>query len=210
MNTIPIKKQTIEIKDYIGVFDNFLDDSTCDEMVKWFKDKESFEQVYTRIKTEGMTQEMKNDVATDINENNFYTLFDKPGKFSIAMNNVFNLYNERTNIMKYMHLDELHWDPFKIQKTSPAQGYHVWHTEQTPSDYQSAFRVLVFTTYLNDIEEGGETEFLLQSQRVSPVKGRICIFPSFFPYVHRGNAPLKEDKYIATGWLSGSPLTLQK
>ena len=61
--------------------------------------------------------------------------------------------------------------------------------------------MLAWTIYLNDVPEGGETEFLYQSQRVSPEKGKTCIFPAGFMHTHRGNPPLKKDKYIATGWM---------
>ena len=54
--------------------------------------------------------------------------------------------------------------------------------------------------YLNDVKKGGETEFLNQNERIEPKAGRICIFPADFPYVHRGNPPLQEDKYILTSW----------
>ena len=64
----------------------------------------------------------------------------------------------------------------------------------------TANRILVWTIYLNDVEECGETEFLYQSKRVKAKKGDICIFPAQFNYTHRGNPPLSGDKYIITGW----------
>jgi hypothetical protein len=51
------------------------------------------------------------------------------------------------------------------------------------------------------VEEGGETEFLHQSIRAKPVKGRCVIWPAAFPYVHRGNPPLQGEKYIMTSWM---------
>ncbi len=38
--------------------------------------------------------------------------------------------------------------------------------------------------------------------RVKPKKGRIVMWPAAFPYVHRGNPPLKEEKYILTSWMT--------
>ena len=54
---------------------------------------------------------------------------------------------------------------------------------------------------MNDVEEGGETEFLYQSFRVKPKAGTLILFPSFFTHTHRGNPPLKGVKYLATGWI---------
>tara|TARA_R110002167_G_scaffold28699_2_gene96197 strand:+ start:31 stop:609 length:579 start_codon:yes stop_codon:yes gene_type:complete len=86
----------------------------------------------------------------------------------------------------------------KLQKTTKSGGFHVWHQEQ--SDEESANRVLVWSIYLNDVEEGGETEFLYQSKRIKAQKGKILIFPAAYTHVHRGNPPLSGDKYILTGW----------
>ena len=92
----------------------------------------------------------------------------------------------------------LHVFETKIQKTSPGQGYHSWHYESASRDV--ADRLLVYTAYLNDVEEGGETEFLYQHTRVKPKRGTITIFPGSFTHTHRGNPPLSGDKYIITGW----------
>ena len=86
----------------------------------------------------------------------------------------------------------------KLQKTKPSGGYHLWHHEQATAD--SSERVLVWSIYLNDVEEGGETEFLYQSKRIKARKGKILIFPASFTHTHRGNPPLLDDKYILTGW----------
>ena len=55
--------------------------------------------------------------------------------------------------------------------------------------------------YLNDVTEGGETEFLYQKCRFKPEKNTILIWPAQFTHVHRGNPPLSNDKYIITGWV---------
>jgi hypothetical protein len=55
--------------------------------------------------------------------------------------------------------------------------------------------------YLNDVEDGGETEFIYQSTRVKPKKGTVVIAPSSFTHTHRGNPPLNGEKYIFTSWI---------
>jgi len=55
--------------------------------------------------------------------------------------------------------------------------------------------------YLNDVEEGGETEFLYVKRRVSAKKGRFVLWPAGFTHTHRGNPPLSGEKYIMTGWV---------
>jgi hypothetical protein len=86
----------------------------------------------------------------------------------------------------------------KLQMTKKSGGYHTWHQEQ--SNEETAHRILAWTVYLNNVEEGGETEFLYQSKRIKAKKGKILIFPAAFTHLHRGNPPLSGDKYILTGW----------
>ena len=62
-------------------------------------------------------------------------------------------------------------------------------------------RLLAYTIYLNDVEEGGETEFLYYPKRIKAKKGTLCLFPCGFTHTHRGNPPISNIKYIATGWI---------
>ena len=55
--------------------------------------------------------------------------------------------------------------------------------------------------YLNDIEEGGETEFLYQQLKIKPKRNTGVIWSGGFTHLHRGNPPSK-TKYILTGWFA--------
>jgi hypothetical protein len=57
-------------------------------------------------------------------------------------------------------------------------------------------------TYLNDVNDGGETHFYHQELKVQPRKGLTLIWPADWTYTHRGIASPTEDKYIVTGWYS--------
>lgn len=92
----------------------------------------------------------------------------------------------------------------KVQRTLPTEGYHAWHWEHSYDESQVITRVLAYTIYLNDIEDGGETEFLHQSLRIKPTVGTLCLWPSYFTHLHRGNPPLSKPKYILTGWIETS------
>jgi len=58
----------------------------------------------------------------------------------------------------------------------------------------------VVQMYLNEIEEGGETEFLYLNKRVKSKAGRVIIFPAGFTHTHRGNPPINQTKYILSSW----------
>ena len=88
----------------------------------------------------------------------------------------------------------------KMQKTEPQQGYHVWHMEHS-CNMDSYRTICAWALFLNDVEEGGELEFLYQSKRIEPRKGDFVLWPAGYTHHHRGNPPLKGTKYIYTGWL---------
>ncbi len=91
-----------------------------------------------------------------------------------------------------------------IQKYVADQGgYPYWHCEQYPKQDQgeALHRALLWTAYLNDGFEAGETEFLYQQVKVRPTTGSMLIAPAAFTHTHRGNRPVGGDKYIATSWI---------
>ncbi|MDN3653457.1 2OG-Fe(II) oxygenase [Thalassotalea ponticola] len=98
--------------------------------------------------------------------------------------------------------------PINAQKYQQGVGnYNYWHSEIYPQPNGNAplHRVLLFLIYLNDIEEGGETEFFYQQKAIKPKAGSIVIAPCGFTHTHRGNVPLSNDKYVLTSWLMFNP-----
>jgi hypothetical protein len=64
-----------------------------------------------------------------------------------------------------------------------------------------ASRYLVFLWYLNDVAEGGETEFPCLGVRVAPQAGRLLMFPPYWMYQHSGLPPRSGDKYILSTYM---------
>jgi prolyl 4-hydroxylase len=95
-------------------------------------------------------------------------------------------------------------DDFNVQKYEPGGAYFNWHSERTGAGIVSN-RHLAFMTYLNDIDDQGETEFWHQKIKVTPKKGLTLIWPADWTHYHRGVASPTEVKYIVTGWFSFVP-----
>lgn len=184
-----ISKFKYEFKDFIGIYENAFTDKECKDVINHFEDYHKCGYTYGRS---FLTQ--NDDLSLDLDIglhfiNSFHERF---------YNYIYPIYN-----IQYPTLQNLrkHGPKYiKIQKTLPTQGYHIWHCEHDASDYGKD-RVLSWILYLNDVEEGGETEFLYQSLRFKPKTGTFVIFPAHFTHTHRGNPPLSGVKYIATGWI---------
>ncbi len=97
-------------------------------------------------------------------------------------------------------------DNINLQRyTKGVGGYHHWHSEHFPhpSDptQKSLHRVLLWLIYLNDVEEGGETEFFYQQAKVKPTAGSLVLAPCTFTHTHRGSIPISNDKYVLASWV---------
>ena len=91
-------------------------------------------------------------------------------------------------------------DGFNIQHYKPGEGYLNWHSER--SVHLTHQRALTFMTYLNDVKDGGGTEFKYQGLRHNAKKGKTLIWPSDFTHTHRGQKSETQEKYITTGWFN--------
>jgi len=88
---------------------------------------------------------------------------------------------------------------YNLQRYREGEFYH-WHVD---ADNETlAPRQLVALWYLNDVEEGGETDFLFQDASVTPEKGKLMLFPPFWTHEHRAGVVKKGVKYIATTWIN--------
>ena len=87
--------------------------------------------------------------------------------------------------------------------TAGEGGYPYWHCELYPRDAhaETLHRHLLWTIYLNDGFDAGETEFMFQQRKVRPRTGDLLIAPAGFTHTHRGNRPEGGDKFIATSWI---------
>ena len=69
-------------------------------------------------------------------------------------------------------------------------------------DYTSARRFLACLFYLNTIEQGGETEFLLSTHNkvIQPIQGSVVVFPPNWQFPHRGRKTISDNKYILSSY----------
>jgi hypothetical protein len=174
---------------YIG---DKLDYDLCDKIVDVFED-ESIINPSTLISGEveyGGSHNRK-DKCLFLDHNNP----ELANKVNEHLNMVIGKYGELYSTTTYNTLTSVRQ---KLQKTPIGGGYHSWHCEDF--SIETSNRILVWTIYLNDVEEGGETEFLYLNKRVKAEKGVTAIFPANFVATHRGNPPISNNKYILTGW----------
>ena len=190
------------IKDFIGVFENTLSKETCKYYIDHFEKMKAVGFSYQREEEYRKTLRKEDESCNLMSANSLpMLLWGRNGSnphIREFVDNFWKCYNEYaekyTALAQYPRHDMLQ---IKIQKTLPTQGYHVWHFEN--GTLSESNRLFAWMIYLNDVAEGGETEFLYQSMRVSPKQGTLLLWPAGFTHLHRGNPPLSGEKYVMTG-----------
>jgi hypothetical protein len=183
-----------QIDNHIGIFKNFMSNQLIDDYLNYFNKCEQQGAVYERKIDETLVSDSA--ISTIKNINAYMTYNNKPF-IEMFFEEVYPLYVKKYSYLK--HLDRHTILEVKIQKTKVGEGYHFWHCESAAMKARN--RILAFMVYLNDVTEGGETEFLYQKCRFKPEKNTLLVWPAQFTHVHRGNPPLSNDKYIITGWV---------
>ena len=92
-------------------------------------------------------------------------------------------------------------EPLSMQWYPKGGGFKEWHTERLNALPGTAFRHLVFMTYLNDVPDGG-TEFYHQDLYIPAKKGYTVIWPAEWTHFHRGRVSNTSEKKIITGWFT--------
>tara|TARA_Y100001973_G_C5207248_1_gene342494 strand:- start:954 stop:1544 length:591 start_codon:yes stop_codon:yes gene_type:complete len=193
-------EKTVNIDNFIGIYDNYISEVECKKAIKLYEDQNKFNNTINRIGFEKASILQKQDQQFFAAPRNIDVWWESLKSMMVNFDLAFNHYVKNTGADDAYGVP-FHFTDLKIQKTLPTEGYHVWHIEHGKG-FENESRAFVFSIYLNDVKEGGETEFLHFSKRVQPKTGRIVIWPSGFPYLHRGNSPLSGEKYILTSWMN--------
>jgi len=195
------KKLSVEFNSFIGIYENIFSKSDCDSIIKLFEKYDKNGLTFSRQEEySDLLKVFKDDKSVnvrDILELDISPFFIKDflKKFYEI---IYPYYNHKYHGLQILNKHII--KNIKIQKTTIGGGYHNWHSEHD-GDIDAYNRVLSWILYLNDVHEGGETEFLHQSLRIKPKAGTFVLWPAYFTHLHRGNPPISNEKYIMTGWV---------
>ena len=186
------------MEDCYGIETYYLNDlSICDDYIEAFNSEES-QPYHIKGICEGESGTSLSKISTDLP-------FCANAKFNFCVNYLNELRGFLSQYLKkYPRANQTNV-PFSIKGTyslqyyKPTEGFFAWHTERSGT-LETQNRHLVFMTYLNDVTDGGETEWELQNLKVSARKGKTLIWPVDWMFTHRGITSPTQEKYILTGW----------
>ena len=186
--------------DFIGMYDTVFPDGFCSHLISEFEMMMNKGLCGNRQDSERTEKTKKQDYFIGLNLR-YHAMNDFNGKtiqtiILDGLQKCFDSYEKEYDILKDAHLIATH---IKMQRTDPGSGYHLWHCEQGNGEHSG--RCLAWASYLNTIEDAGETEFLYQRLRIPPKENTMVIWPAGFTHTHRGNVVHgNKSKYIITGW----------
>jgi hypothetical protein len=171
------------------------DKDLCKNLINYF---EKSNGKFKGITGNNGIDKLKKD-STDIVIN----IFSEEPLIKEYIKNLFLVLNKYKEIYKYADNPHDKWgitENYNIQRYLPNEGYHAYHTERDGLD--SSLRHLTFMTYLNDVSDGGQTEWYYQNLKIKPEAGLTVIWGTDWTFTHRGIPSPTETKYIITGWFS--------
>ena len=112
-----------------------------------------------------------------------------------------NINQKTTNIFKQFSGVNISHSGFMVQRYIRNEGRYVYHNDFSVDIKNKKNRVITYLWYLNDLEEGGETDFPDLNLMIKPETGKLVLFPASWNFPHCGKIPISSNKYIITGWL---------
>lgn len=196
-----------ELKKMIYIKQNSICSELCDELIQRYENSEK----YDGVTAGGLNRNVKTTTDYNIINNKEWdevTTFLKKelqANYLIYKNNLSENQNYNKNqYSTYKHnmlsYNKIAIPYFLIQRYIQNIGRYVYHHDFMVDWKTSQYRIITFIWYLNDVSEGGETEFFA-SFKIKPEKGKLVLFPSSWTFPHCGKMPISDNKYIITGWL---------
>ena len=193
-------KKSFAMDNYIRVYDDVVDKDSCNLLIGKFETYEDQHEVVL-VKNKNM--------AISFNQINIFNHDEWKGireQLIEAMLYYVNIYKEECNILEMMWPEKFGYEAIRIKRYL-ANDYDRFD-EHVDSTAGCQKRFLNFLMYLNDVEEGGETEFpqimkpgTYMPLSVKPKAGTMVIFPPMWCWLHAGRKPISGPKYFAHSYL---------
>jgi hypothetical protein len=178
----------MKLEEFIVVYDNALDPTVCDEIIKAYDGLSS-----TIVRDDSV---MKFKEADMFHNEEFLPFKDT---FVQQMQKCAAAY--KTQVKAYLWPENPAYEVPRVKRYEPGEGYFDWHLDV--DNVESAKRLLVMFWYLNDVDEGGQTQFVIGEEKiqVEPKKGRVVCFPPYFMFPHKGTIPVSGPKYVISSYV---------
>lgn len=186
--------------------DEILLPSLCNEIIEHFNNIDD-DNKYDGVTSSGTNKNVKDTLdcaITTFVDNDLYWKNTIETVKDMLLDNVKIYLKEmelKHPIMNFeMFKGRLFFDTILFQRYTKNKGKFTYHQDGSCKYNENKTRVITFLFYLNDVDEGGETE-VFGGIKIQPRTGKLLLFPANWCFPHCGLVPLSGNKYILTGWI---------
>ena len=181
---------------FIGCW-NIDNDKLCDEIIKFF---ETSQELHVSGTT-GAGVNINFKKSTDIVINPVKLKEDKYVIFNDYFKSLFDCFNDYKDQYPFIKdfTKKLNIGSFNLQRYLAGDHFSKLHSERT--NMGTIHRLFAWMTYLNDVDDGGTTDFDFYKIKIKPEKGKTLIWPAEWTHAHTGSVLKSGKKYIITGWM---------
>ena len=182
---------------FIGSW-NIRNDDMCNQIINFFEENKLLQHKGTVGKGINQTIKKTTDITISPNDlkNDEFKCFNN---YMDELHKCFIDYQHQWPFMKSM-IKNIDIRTFNVQKYLKGDHFSAVHTERT--NLQFSDRVFAWMTYLNNVEDGGATNFSHYGISVKPEIGKTLIWPAEWTHAHNGGIVNSGKKYIITGWMN--------
>ena len=184
---------------YTRMYDDFLDESTCDEYVSYFEEtlvKDAEEVKKTSICVGPVRPDGHQICGTcncqRLNPMGFDRFTALNNSVMPKFSNILENYKADVGLTHRQWPDTFGWEELRMKRFLVGKGTSEDEQFKEHVDvrqHESAKRFLILMVYLNHDFDGGETVFPQLGDAIAPRKGRLLMFPPMWTYLHRGEPP---------------------
>jgi len=180
--------------EYLEIYENVLSKELCSNIIELFLNEKNQHEGLT---SGGVNKHTKNTKDFHLTNNATKEWIEIDNHLYNALNKCLTDYREKYTA--FQMFSEIKDTGFQVQRYIKNEGFYIYHNDFSAD--KEKYRILTFLFYLNDVEEGGETEFFYGKLKVKPEAGKCILFPASWTFPHTGIMPISNDKFIVTGWL---------
>ena len=182
---------------FIGAW-NIENDVLCKEIIDFFEENIGLQKSGRSALGRDFTIKKSTDIAIYPN-----SLKDQKYEcFNNYIKELYKCYSDYQNQWPFLKemLKNINIGTFNIQKYLPGGHFSKMHTERAST--ANVHRIFAWMTYLNNVDDGGTTNFSHYGIKIKPEIGKTLIWPAEWTHAHNGEIVNSGTKYIITGWMN--------
>ena len=182
---------------YIKIYDDVIDADSCNLLIGKFESAE--EDQYEEVRQAERDKAIAFTQINLVNNDDWTTV--QNGMLEVFQDYIMHYIND-CNIQPKQWPTTYGYEAIRIKRYLD-NDYDRFDPHVDVMNYETSRRFLAFFIYLNDVDEGGETQFVQLTKpgthiplKIKPQQGRLLMFPPQWMYYHAGLKPVSNSKYL--------------